>query len=113
MQQQIGLADAVESLREELELALRKAEGRVVRFGLESVELTLEVAVSWVGEAKLGWSVIGAGGSRESGRTQTLTLTLSPKLLDPAGNEQAVNISGDLDANDVIGGAPGPRHSKG
>jgi len=49
-----------------------------MRFALEPIELTLQVVVTMGIDGKLGWSVIGFGGKRESASTQTLTLRLKP-----------------------------------
>jgi hypothetical protein len=105
---EIGLADAVEALRRELEDALLKGSNERVQFGLQSIELTLEVAVTWTADAKLGWSILGVGGSRESVGTQTLKLVLDPKLVGSDG-PTSFRISGDHDPEDAIGGrAPAP-----
>ena len=73
----IGLADAIEALRQELMDAFDKSEGPL-RFKLEPIELTLETVVAKEGSGKIGWKVLEVGGSYDHTRTQTLKLNLSP-----------------------------------
>jgi hypothetical protein len=76
----IGLASAVEALRRELAEALEAGRGQDIQFGLEPIELTVQAAVSREANGKIGWKILGLGGSYESARTQTLTLRLTPML---------------------------------
>jgi hypothetical protein len=74
----IGLAAAIAALREELLLATEVGEGSDMRFRLAPVELSLQVAVTREGQGKIGWKILGLGGSYESATTQTLNLRLEP-----------------------------------
>lgn len=76
----VGLADAIEALRQELIKATAAGDGQDLRFGLEPLELTLEVAVTTGGEAGIGWHVLKFGAKREFEHTQTLTLRLTPQI---------------------------------
>lgn len=49
-----------------------------VRFRLAPAELTLQVAVTKEAQGKIGWKVLGLGGSYQSATTQTLKLRLEP-----------------------------------
>lgn len=74
----IGLSQAIETLR--LELSEAQASGRdgEVRFGLETVDLELSVAVTKDANGKIGWKIVEAGGSVGTERTQTIRLSLKP-----------------------------------
>lgn len=74
----VGLADAIEALRDELTHAMTQSEGQSMRFALEPVELTVQAAVTKDVNGRIGWSVLGVGGKYEAARTQTITLKLSP-----------------------------------
>jgi hypothetical protein len=74
----IGLADAIAALREELLAAMDEGQGAPMRFRLEPVELSLQVAVTKEAGGKIGWNVLGLGGSYTSAATQTLVLRLEP-----------------------------------
>ena len=79
---QIPLAKAIEALRRELAEAQREGEGQDLRFQVGPVELQLQLELSSEvgGEAGLAfWFVsIGGKGSRTSGTTHTVKLTLVP-----------------------------------
>jgi hypothetical protein len=94
----IGLADAIEGLRHELGLAIEAAKGSELSFEPTSIELTLEATLtkSAGANAKVGWSILGAGakGSVESATVQTLKLTLTPKMTI-AGIEAVVRLEGE------------------
>ena len=74
----VGLADAIEALRDGLTEAIARGEDKPMRFALEPIELTLQAVVSKGADGRIGWSVIGIGGKYENARTQTVTLKLSP-----------------------------------
>jgi hypothetical protein len=74
----IGLAEAIAGLREQLLAAMNDGQGSPMRFRLAPVELSLQVAVTKGGDGKIGWSVLGVGGSYSSATTQTLVLRLEP-----------------------------------
>lgn len=86
---ELGLAAALEALREELESAWQSGHGRRVRFRASEVTLTVETVarLDKEGSGKIRWYVVEAGGGVTSGseRTQTLTLTLTPLLYDEEG----------------------------
>jgi hypothetical protein len=53
---------------------------------------------------KIGWNLLGIGGSYEKGRTQTLTLTLAPVWKKPDGTlKRDFTIESAGPADDVIG----------
>ena len=81
----IGLAASIEALRMELTEAMDAGEGSPMRFKLEPIELTLEVAVTKDVNGKIGWKVIEFGASREARNTQTLRLQLRPLWQAPDG----------------------------
>jgi hypothetical protein len=86
---EVGLATALEALRDELESAWKASQGRDVRFRTAGVTMSVETVVRLDkdGSGKLRWWLVEAGGGVKSGRerTQTLTLTLTPLLYDEAG----------------------------
>lgn len=99
----IDLADAIEALRAGLMAAADKGDGQRMRFALEPVELTLEVAVTREGNAGIRWWVIEAGGGASAVATQRLTLRLAP-MWETASGELTDNfaIAAALKAGDVI-----------
>jgi hypothetical protein len=74
----VGLAEAIATLREELLMAIDEGMGKSMRFHLAPVELSLQVAVTKEADGKIGWKVLGLGGSYTSVTTQTLALRLEP-----------------------------------
>ena len=76
----VGLADALEALREELATARAKAAGEDLQFPIQSVtiELKLGVTISASGKAGFRVPVVGAelGGSAGYDRASIQTLTL-------------------------------------
>lgn len=74
----VGLARAIAALREELLDAMDAGEDAPMRFRLTPIELSLQVAVTKEGQGKIGWQVIGIGGSVSAQTTQTLKLRLEP-----------------------------------
>jgi hypothetical protein len=74
----VGLADAIEALRDGLTEAISRGEDKPMRFALEPIELTLQAVVTKDANGRIGWSVLGVGGKYETARTQTVTLKLSP-----------------------------------
>jgi len=78
----IGLAEMIESLRQELQTSLEAGKNKTVVFDVDKVELELKIAVSRKAKAEGGvafW-VVKAGANVEAGRdaTHTFKLTLSP-----------------------------------
>ena len=79
------LADALESLREQLKEAVDRAQGEELSFSCESVEVQLQVVVSNTrkGEAKASlWSVVTVGGGIDhmTSATHIVKLVLKPEL---------------------------------
>jgi len=89
VERELGLAAALEALREELESAWSSSQGRRVRFRASEVTLTVEAVarLDVEGSGKVRWYVLEVGGGATSGRqrSQTLTLTLTPLLYDERG----------------------------
>ncbi|MCG2624337.1 CHAT domain-containing protein [Arthrobacter sp. I2-34] len=74
----VGLAEAIDALREELSAAAARSEGQAMRFGLEPVELTLQVALTRTAAGKVAWVVVDSGAGHPEAVTQMLTLKLVP-----------------------------------
>ncbi|WP_432994003.1 trypco2 family protein [Dactylosporangium sp. CA-233914] len=79
------LADALESLREQLKVAVERAQGQDLSFSCESVEVQLQVVVTHTrkGEVKGGlWSVVTVGGGVDhaTSATHVVKLVLKPEL---------------------------------
>lgn len=76
----IGLDDALEALRGELESAWKKAAGRALQFPVETLTVELKVGVTKRADGKAGFKVplVGAelGGSAGYGRETMQTITL-------------------------------------
>jgi hypothetical protein len=77
-QHDMGVAEAIEALRQELYEAVWRGWTAPMRFALSPVELTLEVEAQRGADGKIGWQVLSVGGKAQSTRTQTLKLTLTP-----------------------------------
>jgi hypothetical protein len=73
-----GLAEAIAALREELLAAVDEGKDASMRFQLAPVQLSLQVAVTKEANGKIGWKILGLGGSYASAVTQTLALQLEP-----------------------------------
>jgi hypothetical protein len=100
----IGLAEAVESLRAELMRTVEAGKDQPMQFSVEPVELTAQVAVTKEADGKIGWNLLGIGGSWESASTQTLKLRLAPVWKKPDGTlERDFTIASASPAGDVIG----------
>lgn len=100
MAERIPLAVAIEGLRAELEVAAEEGKGKEIGFEATSVEVTLETAVTTAGEGHAGvkWWLVEAGGkvSRESGATQSVTITLTPRRRGPDGSRGPVDLEGTM-----------------
>ncbi len=92
----VGLAAALEALRDELESAWHASSGHRVRFRASEVTLTVETVarLDKDGSGKIRWWLVEAGGGVTSGReqTQTLVLTLTPLLYDEAGKAVPLDV---------------------
>jgi hypothetical protein len=102
----IGLASAVEALRRELAEALDAGRDQDIQFGLEPIELTVQAAVSKEANGKIGWKILGLGGSYESASTQTLRLRLTPMLRTAGGLTRDFAIAGPSTPGDRYGPQP-------
>ncbi|GAA3134089.1 trypco2 family protein [Streptomyces echinatus] len=101
----IELSELLASLRAEIETARTEADGKDVRFKIESVDLELHVAVEKTKQVKGGvkfWVLSGdlTGGSKNT-RTHVIKLRLSPETYDAQGQPTTV-LTGD-DVSDLIG----------
>lgn len=98
MDEELGLASAIEALRNELEAAWLAGRERPVRFRASGITLTLSTVarLDKEGSGKVRWYVVEAGGSVTSGneRTQTLTLTLVPERVEADGSTTPLAVSG-------------------
>lgn len=100
----VGLAEAVESLRAELMRAVEAGKDQPMQFSVEPIELVARVAVTKGADGKIGWNLLGVGGSWESASTQTLTLKLTPVWKKSDGTlERDFMIASSSPAGDVIG----------
>ena len=81
----VGLAEAIKALRTELLTAMDEGQDAAMRFRLQPVDLTLQVAVTKDAGGKIGWHVLGLGASYTSATTQTLGLRLEPLWLQASG----------------------------
>lgn len=92
----VGLAAALDALREELESAWNASQDRRVRFRASAVTMTVETVarLDKDGSGKVRWWLVEAGGGVKSGRerTQTLTLTLTPLLYDETGKPMPLDV---------------------
>jgi Trypsin-co-occurring domain 2 len=88
---QIPLADGIRALRRELVAAVAEGEGEQVRFALGPVELELQVEMARErgGEGGIKFWVVSLGGkgSRSSGATHTVRLSLTPTLAADADRD--------------------------
>ncbi len=99
----VGLAAALEALRQELESAWDAGQGRRVRFRASEATLTVETVArrDTDGSGKIRWWLVEAGAAVKSGQERTLTLTLTPLLYDEAGR----SVPLDVDAAQPVPGA--------
>lgn len=84
----IALADMIEELRNELQLAMEKGQGRSVRFELGEVTLEAEVAVEGAGKAGLKIVVLTGGTEFKKGTTHKVTLKLQPYDTSPGAEQK-------------------------
>ncbi|TDU73484.1 trypco2 family protein [Streptomyces sp. KS 21] len=95
----VGLADALDALRDELETAWFNSLGKAVRFEASQVTLTIQTVarVDKEGGGKIRWWLIEAGGSAKTGEenTQTMELTLVPGFFDKQGRRTTLAVGAD------------------
>ncbi len=100
--EQLGLAEAVAALRQELASAMTAGKGERVRFELGTVEMEfqLELAKERGGEAGVKFWVVtlGGKGSTTSGSTHRVTLQLTPKGADGG----ALGLISDTDVDPTL-----------
>jgi hypothetical protein len=88
--QPVGLAEAIQNLRQEMTRAIEQAKGQELRFDLDEVELDLGVEVKREAgvDGKVSFKVFGTGieaggkGSQSQTSTHRMKITLKP----PAGS---------------------------
>lgn len=103
----VGLATAIEALRAELTDAMDQGRNKPMQFGMEPIELTVQAAVTKEANGKIGWSVLGLGGSYAAAATQTLKLRLTPTWKAPDGTLTTdFTIAGVGPAGDRFGPQP-------
>jgi len=102
----VGLAEAIAALRQELTAAMAEGSEADMKFRLAPVELSMQAAVTKDASGKIGWHVLGLGGSYSSESTQTLKLRLEPSWKQRDGS-----YSSDFVISDQGPAAPrvGPR----
>jgi hypothetical protein len=85
----VELSEAIEALRAALVRSWWDGRRGRVRFRMEPVELTVQLAVTRTdkGSAGVKWHVLNVGGerSKEAAATQTLVFRLAPVLFDAQG----------------------------
>jgi hypothetical protein len=94
----VPVANAIEALRSELEAAMDAGKDRRLRFEATVIEVELQATVTQGAEAGAGvkWWLVDASakGSAERARTQTIRLTLTPKLVAEDGTTQTPLLDG-------------------
>ena len=95
----VGLANALEVLRSELEKAWEAGQDQRVRFRVSELTVTIQAVARREREAggKVRWYLLEAGGGAKSAAeaTQTLVLTLSPGVYDETGELLQLDVYGD------------------
>ena len=81
-----------------------------MQFRLTPIELSLQVAVKKGAQGKIGWHVIGLGGSYDSATTQSLVLRLEPLWRQGDGSHTGDFAIADQSAQAVH---IGPRRTEG
>ncbi len=81
------LVAAIETLREELSRAMQLSEKSKLRFKLAPIELTLQLVAKREVSGGLSWYILTAGGKAANETTQTLKLTLDPRLFSEDGTQ--------------------------
>jgi hypothetical protein len=103
----VPLAAAIGALRDELTRAWWDGRNQPVRFKPLTVELSLQVGVTSAGQGSAGvnWWLIELGGelSRQSAVTQTVKVSLEPRMFDDKTGEPLKETY--IDAEDEPGGS--------
>ncbi|MGW2824949.1 trypco2 family protein [Streptomyces sp. NPDC001443] len=91
----IELASVIKDLRDELESAIRSADGELLQFELGTIELEVSVQLERRSSngAKVRFWVVEAGAEAGAGRsgTQLVKLTLQPRLV---GSDRTPMVAG-------------------
>jgi hypothetical protein len=92
----IDLAEAIQQLRAQLVKAVEEGEGEELRFGLEAIELELQVAVTKEAGGKAGFKlcVFNAEGEGKVARESLQKVKLVLKPEDKEGRKTMVSGSG-------------------
>ena len=93
LKRNIPLSEMIESLRQELKVALSRGEGEKVLFDVKKVELELQIAVSREsgvdGKIKFGVLEAGARVGKTQQDTHLFRLELEPRVLGAEGGKPA------------------------
>ena len=107
MDDELPLAGAIEALRIELTEAIAQGDGRWLKFAPSPIELTLEAVVKREANGKIGWKLLGLGGSAGKEHTQTLKMTLTPLVKSQQGGYTSeIAIASQMTDEPVIGTRP-------
>lgn len=94
----VQVAEAIEALRSELEAAMDAGKGGRLRFEATAIDVELQATVTLGTEAGGGvkWWLVDAGakGSAERVTTQTIRLSLTPKVVSGDGSVQTPLLDG-------------------
>lgn len=100
----VGLADGIDALRAELMDAAARGWDQEMKFSMEPVELTVQVAVTRDVNGKIGWNIFEIGGKYEQVGTQTLTLKLTPLWKQEDGSFTSdFSIASSASSEDTVG----------
>jgi hypothetical protein len=95
----VGLAEAIDQVRTELEQAIKDGEHSAVAFRAGTVELEFEVAFAKTGGVQGGFQLsvlsFGAKGERSSTATHRVTVALTP--VDREGHDKLIGDVGKRD----------------
>jgi Trypsin-co-occurring domain 2 len=95
----IELSSALETLRDELEVAWAQSQGRRVRFQVPHVTLTVQVTARRENKVggKVRWWLVEGGADHGSAREniQTMVLELSPEFHGEGGEAGPLEVGGD------------------
>lgn len=94
----VPVAKAIEALRSELEAAMDAGKDSRLRFEATAIEVELQATVTLGAEAGAGvkWWLVDAStkGSAERATTQTIRLTLTPKVVSEDRTPQTALLDG-------------------
>lgn len=94
----VPVAQAIEALRSELEEAMDAGEGSRLRFEASTIDVELQATVTLGAETGAGvkWWLVDASarGSAERVTTQTIRLTLTPRVVSGDGTVQPPLLDG-------------------